>query len=35
MWPLDENLADDIYFFKAILIDLLINNTPGMFGLKL
>ena len=25
-------LADDIYFFQAILIDLIISNTPGKFG---
>ena len=35
MWPVDENLADDIYFFQAILIDLIISNTPGKFGKKI
>ena len=28
-------LADDIYFFQANLIDLIISNTPGKFGKKI
>ena len=28
-------LADDIYFFQAILIDLIISNTLGKFGKKI
>ena len=28
-------LADDIYFFQAIVIDLIISNTPRKFGEKI
>ena len=28
-------LADGIYFFQAIMIDLIISNTPGKFGKKI
>ena len=28
-------LPDDIYFFQAILIDLIISNTPEKFGEKI
>ena len=28
-------LPDDIYFFQAILIDLIICNTPEKFGEKI
>ena len=28
-------LVDDTYFFQAILIDLIISNTPGKFGEKI
>ena len=28
-------LADDIYFFQAILIDIILSNTPRKFGEKI
>ena len=34
MWPVDENLADGM-IFQAILIDLIISNTPGKFSKKI
>ena len=34
MWPVDENLAHDIYLSQAILIDFIIINTPGIFVRK-